>query len=98
MKSNYYWVLKCFWSSYIFQDTPRSGKPDSPKKKPKDEEKIPLKDAMEGSDTYSTTSSNQSLEILKGINLDVTSGQLVGLVGAVGCGKSSVISAILNEV
>ena len=53
---------------------------------------------MEGSETYSTTSSNQSLEILKGINLDVTSGQLVGLVGAVGCGKSSVFSAILNEV
>ena len=74
-----------------------ASKKGNSKTKSKDEEKVPLIDALEKAETYST-SSTQSLEILKGIDLDVTTGQLVGVVGAVGCGKSSVISAILNEV
>ena len=72
-------------------------KKGSSEKKSKDEEKVPLKDSLEKAETYST-SSTQTLEILKGIDLDVTNGQLVGVVGAVGCGKSSVLSALLNEV
>ena len=81
-------------SSESFQNDSKKGKSN---RSSIDEEKIPLKDSMENSETYSTAS-NQSLEILQGINLDVTSGQLVGIIGAVGCGKSSVFAAILNEL
>ncbi|XP_070538465.1 ATP-binding cassette sub-family C member 5-like [Ptychodera flava] len=38
------------------------------------------------------------LSTLSGIDLVVQKGQLVGICGAVGCGKTSFISAILNEM
>jgi len=38
------------------------------------------------------------MECLKGINLRVKDGQLVAVVGAVGSGKSSLLSAILGEM
>ena len=40
----------------------------------------------------------KSLTILRNVNLDVTPGQLVGITGGVGSGKSSLLLAILNEV
>lgn len=39
-----------------------------------------------------------SREVLKGIDLTVKEGALVGVVGAVGAGKSSLCSAILGEM
>jgi len=38
------------------------------------------------------------MECLKGINLRVKDGQLVAIVGVVGSGKSSLLSAILGEM
>jgi len=35
---------------------------------------------------------------LKNINLTVEKGSLVAVVGSVGCGKSSLLSAILGEI
>ena len=40
----------------------------------------------------------QFLRILHDIDLVVSPGQIVGVVGAVGAGKSSLIRAIMNEV
>ena len=95
--SNYIWLLLIEISPRREIGNSNASKRGNSKNKSKDEEKLPLKDSLEKAETYST-SSTQSLEILKGIDLDVTTGQLVGVVGAVGCGKSSVLSAILNEV
>ena len=58
---------------------------------------MPLNDPDAQPDNYETASI-QSLEILSDITLDVKPGQLVGVVGAVGAGKSSVLSSILREV
>uniref|UniRef100_A0A915LA63 ABC transporter domain-containing protein n=1 Tax=Romanomermis culicivorax TaxID=13658 RepID=A0A915LA63_ROMCU len=35
---------------------------------------------------------------LSGVNLNVEPGQLIAVVGPVGCGKSSMLSAILGEM
>ena len=68
-------------------------------RKGKKEETFPLKDTMETSESYGASSnSSTSITILSRITLDISSGQLVGIVGSVGSGKSSLISAILNEV
>ena len=66
----------------------------------KEEESLPLKKAIETSEKYdaSSNSSKKSLTILRNVNLDVTPGQLVGITGGVGSGKSSLLLAILNEV
>ena len=42
--------------------------------------------------------SEEEQPILKNINLDVQRNQLIAIVGQVGCGKSSLLSAILNEM
>ena len=68
-------------------------------RKGKNEETLPLKDSMEHSENYdASSSSSKSISILSRITLDISSGQMVGIVGSVGCGKSSILSAILNEV
>lgn len=36
--------------------------------------------------------------ILKGINLEIREGSMVAVVGPVGCGKSSLISALVGEM
>ena len=36
--------------------------------------------------------------VLHDINLDIKSGELIAIVGPVGCGKSSLLSAILGEM
>ena len=67
--------------------------------KGKDEESLSLKTAIEKSEKYDASSNTpKSLTILRNIDLDVTPGQLVGIAGGVGSGKSSLLSAILNEV
>ena len=53
---------------------------------------------MEHSESYDALSNSSSMTILSRITLNISSGQLVGIVGSVGSGKSSLISAILNEV
>ena len=54
---------------------------------------------MENSERYDALSNpSTSMTILSRITLDISSGQLVGIVGSVGSGKSSILSAILNEV
>lgn len=37
-------------------------------------------------------------EILKGVNFSVSEGEIVGIVGANGCGKSTIVSIITNSV
>ena len=65
----------------------------------KDEESLSLKTAIEKSETYDASSNSpKSLTILRNISLDVAPGQLVGIAGGVGSGKSTLILAILNEV
>ncbi|VDO99793.1 unnamed protein product [Soboliphyme baturini] len=41
---------------------------------------------------------NDSVFVLKDINLSVRNGEFIAVVGSVGCGKSSLISAILGEM
>ena len=86
--------------------SPKSGKTDLRKatnlvnlQDGKDEESLSLKTAIEKSETYDASSNSpKSLTILRNISLDVAPGQLVGIAGGVGSGKSTLILAILNEV
>lgn len=48
--------------------------------------------------TFSWDGSDDSDVVLRNINLQVPSGALVAVVGTVGSGKSSLISAILGEL
>ncbi|CAH3177882.1 unnamed protein product [Porites lobata] len=40
---------------------------------------------------------NKDIPVLKGINVNISSGSLVAVVGQIGCGKSTLLSAILGE-
>lgn len=52
----------------------------------------------EGEGTESQVNVTGSLLCLKRINLEVKPGELIAVVGSVGCGKSSLLNAILGEV
>ena len=86
--------------------SPKSGKTDLRKatnlvnlQDGKDEESLSLKTTIEKSEKYDASSNSpKSLTILRNISLDVAPGQLVGIAGGVGSGKSTLILAILNEV
>jgi ATP-binding cassette subfamily C (CFTR/MRP) protein 5 len=41
---------------------------------------------------------NQPIETLHNIELDIPRGQLIGVCGSVGSGKSSLLSAIMGDV
>jgi len=42
--------------------------------------------------------SNKAIHTLRDLNLNIRQGQLVAIVGSVGCGKSSFLSAVLGEM
>ena len=48
--------------------------------------------------SFSWDEENTNTTVLKDINLRVKQGSLVAIVGQIGCGKSSLLSAILGEL
>jgi ABC-type multidrug transport system fused ATPase/permease subunit len=92
------WTPSVLKSISAFSQAPRSGtqkKPDS--------------EAQESSGTPSLQEnglvvepkedfSNKAIHTLRDISVSVKQGQLVAIVGSVGCGKSSFLSAILGEM
>jgi len=42
--------------------------------------------------------SKKGMTILKNINLDIKNGELIGIIGGVGSGKTSLLYSILNEM
>ena len=41
---------------------------------------------------------NKAIHTLRNLNLKIKKGELVAIVGSVGCGKSSLLSAVLGEM
>ncbi|XP_033742885.1 LOW QUALITY PROTEIN: multidrug resistance-associated protein 5-like [Pecten maximus] len=76
----------------VFQWNPMSDIPDN-----KSDKKTERKKKKKKSRDVSRNSSSSSL-LLDSITLNVKRGQLVGICGSVGCGKSSLISAILGRM
>lgn len=60
--------------------------------------KIQRIDIRNGEFSWSKSSQDQEMSSLSDINLSVNDGDLLAIVGGVGCGKSSIISSILGEM
>jgi ATP-binding cassette subfamily C (CFTR/MRP) protein 1 len=62
------------------------------------EKEIEMVESPEGAGTPKSPAVNRSLHTLQNINVRIKKGQLVGIVGPVGSGKSSFLAAILGEM
>lgn len=60
--------------------------------------KVQRLEIRDGSFTWSKSGLDAEMSSLKDISLSVDDGQLVAIVGGVGCGKSSLISCLLGEM
>jgi ATP-binding cassette subfamily C (CFTR/MRP) protein 1 len=58
----------------------------------------PFEDSQQGELADAADSVNRGIYTLRGINASIKRGQLVAIVGPIGSGKSSLLSALLNEL
>ena len=67
-----------------------------------DQETEPLNKKEDGQDNDisegKTKNERRFVQVLRDVNLAINPGDLVGVAGAIGSGKSSLISSILGEV
>jgi ABC-type multidrug transport system fused ATPase/permease subunit len=68
------------------------------KKKPRNDHRPASRRTSEADDTSQSTVKDDNVFQLRDINLTIPRGQLVAIVGPVGCGKSSLLQGLIGEM
>ena len=98
-------LFSSVWTKTVKNDENLSATKEKNKKSIKEEENFEIeplnqKESKEMDDRSSVKDSNERrfVQVLHDITLEINPGSLVGVTGAIGSGKSSLISSILGEV